>query len=232
MPYFAELDAQTSNPSKQLLLIHPAVALTEGHRYAVALRHLFDGNGERIAPLATTKAALAGTLKPAERGAHIKWVIRHDLASVLGSTVPFQAWDFTVASAKSLAGPALTMHKLAYQWLDTHHVANRTRGAPTDFAPSFTVTSVTDSGGVRDVHGTFQVPLFLADTTPFSGLVTDSAGNPKINGADVDRRTSSASCLRRCRATGRRLRRSTGTASSVTPARSREVRSRPVSRTT
>ena len=40
VPYFAELDAQTSNPAKQLLLIHPAVALTEGHRYAVALRNL------------------------------------------------------------------------------------------------------------------------------------------------------------------------------------------------
>ena len=70
----------------------------------MALRNLFDGNGKRIAPLASTKAALAGTLQPA-RGAHIKFVIRNDLGSVLGSTVPYQAWDFTVASAKSLAGP-------------------------------------------------------------------------------------------------------------------------------
>jgi hypothetical protein len=185
VPYFAELDAQTTNPSEQLLLIHPAVALTEGHRYAVTLRHLVDGNGKRIAPLATTKAALAGKLKPAERGKHIKWVIRNDLASVLGSTVPFQAWDFTVASANSLAGPALTMHKLAYQWLATHHVANTQPSVATDFAPSFAVTSVTDSGGVRDVHGTFQVPLFLGDTTPYSSLVTDSAGNPIINGAQT-----------------------------------------------
>jgi len=98
VPYFAELDAQTSDTSKQLLLIHPAVALTEGHRYAVVLRNLFDANGSRIAPLASTKAALAGTLQPATRGAHIRWVIRHDLASVLHNRVPYQAWDFTVAS--------------------------------------------------------------------------------------------------------------------------------------
>jgi len=102
VPYFAELDAQTTNKALQLLLIHPARALTEGHRYAVALRNLIDAKGKPIAPLASTKAALAGTLKPATRAAHIKWVIRTDLKTVLGSTVPYQAWDFTVASAKSL----------------------------------------------------------------------------------------------------------------------------------
>jgi hypothetical protein len=105
---------------------------------------------------------------------------------VLGSSVPYQAWDFTVASKQSLAGPALTMRKLAYAWLDTHHAV--TNGQPvvaSDFAPAYTVTQVTDSDGVRDVHGTFQVPLFLADTTPFSGLVTDGAGNPKINGTQT-----------------------------------------------
>ena len=179
VPYFAELDAQTSNPAKQLLLVHPAIALTEGHRYAVVLRNLVSTTGAKVAPLASTTAALAGKLKPATRGAHIAYVIRHDLASVLGSTVPFQAWDFTVASAKSLAGPALTMHTLAYKWLATHHVGT----SASDPAPAFTVTSTDDTDGVRDIHGTFQVPLFLGDTTPLSKMVTDAAGNPKINGA-------------------------------------------------
>jgi len=181
VPYFAELDAQTTDQAEQLLLIHPAVALTEGHRYAVALRDLETSAGTPIAPLASTTAALAGALRPAARGAHIKFVIRHDLASVLGSTVPYQAWDFTVASATSLAGPALTMHRLAYGWLAKHHGATNA-SAPNDLAPPFAVQSVTDTNGERDVHGTFQVPLFLSDTTPFSGLVTDRAGNPSING--------------------------------------------------
>jgi hypothetical protein len=184
VPYFAELDAQTSNASEQLLLIHPAVALTEGHRYAVALRGLVNVDGAAIAPSASTTAALAGTLRPTVRGAHIAWIIRNDLAPVLGSTVPYQAWDFTVASEQSLAGPALTMHTLAYQWLASHHrVSNAaSAAATTDLAPAFTVTSMTDTDGVRDVHGTFQVPLFLADSTPLSGFVTDAAGNPAING--------------------------------------------------
>jgi hypothetical protein len=179
VPYFAELDAQTSDSSEQLLLIHPAVALTEGHRYAVALRSLKTGTGKRIAPLPSTTAALAGTLKPAARGKHIKYVIRTDLASVLGSTVPYQAWDFTVASASSLAGPALRMRTLAYKWLGTHHRSTTTG----DLAPSFTVKSVSNDNGGRDVHGTFQVPLFLLNQGPYSSLVTDSAGNPKINGS-------------------------------------------------
>ena len=184
VPYFAELDAQTSNTAEQLLLIHPAVALTEGHRYAVALLNLVDTSGQPIPPLASTMAALSGTLAPFTRGAHIKSVIRDDLASVLGSTVPFMAWDFTVASAHSLAGPALTMHDLAYQWLGTHHLP--ISGTPTvpvaDYAPSYAVTSVTTTAGVRDVHGTFQVPLFLQDTSPYSSMVTDASGAPAING--------------------------------------------------
>ncbi len=183
VPYFAELDAQTTNKALQLLLVHPARALTEGHRYAVALRNLVDVNGKPIAPLPSTKAALAGTLKPATRGAHIKWVIRNDLKPVLGTSTPYQAWDFTVASAKSLSGPALTMRTLAYQWLTSHHAPLGAGAGPTDYAPPFTVMSSSDASGVRDVHGTFQVPLFLGDTGEYSKMHTDSSGNPAINGS-------------------------------------------------
>jgi hypothetical protein len=193
VPYFAELDAQTSNKSVQLLLIHPARALTEGRRYAVALRNLVDLNGKPIPPLASTTAALAGTLRPATRGAHIKWVIRTDLKPVLGSTVPYMAWDFTVASAKSLASPALTMRTLAYEWLTGNHRPLGPGAAVTDFAPAFTVTSSEDADGVRTVEGTFQVPLFLGDTTQYSKLHTDGAGKPAINGSGTW--TANFSCV-------------------------------------
>jgi hypothetical protein len=184
VPYFAELDAQTTNTAQQLLLIHPAVALTEAHRYVVVLRDLVDNSGHSVAPLASTTAAWNATSRNSTRLQYISKVLHKDLASVIGSSEPYMAWDFTVASEKSLAGPALTMHRLAYEWLAKHHLAynGKTTIPAADYAPAFTVTSSTTTNGVRDVHGTFQVPLFLKDTTPFSGMTVNHSGNPVING--------------------------------------------------
>jgi hypothetical protein len=181
IPYFAELDAQTTNTAQQLLLIHPAVALTEAHRYVVVLRDLVDNSGHSVAPLASTTKAWNATPGSSPRMQYISKVLHTDLASVIGSTEPYMAWDFTVASEKSLSGPALTMHTLAYDWLATHHVSSNGGTVPADYAPAFTVTSSKTTNGVRDVHGTFQVPLFLEDTTPFSVMTVDHAGNPVIN---------------------------------------------------
>ena len=184
VPYFAELDAQTTNMAEQLLLIHPAIALTEAHRYAVVLRELVDNSGHSIAPLASTNAAWNATSRSSTRLQYISKVLHKDLASVVGSTEPYMAWDFTVASGESLAGAALTMHKLAYGWLAKHHLAynGKTAIPAADDAPAFTVTSSTTTNGVRDVHGTFQVPLFLQDTTPLSAMTVNPSGNPVING--------------------------------------------------
>ena len=182
VPYFAELDAQTTNRAEQLLLIHPAVALTEAHRYVVVLRGLVDNAGHSLPPLASTNEAWNATSSSSPRMQYLSKVLHTDLTSVIGSTEPYMAWDFTVASGNSLSGPALTMRTLAYQWLATHHVAYNGNAVPADYAPAFTVTSSKTTSGVRDVHGTFQVPLFLGDTTPFSAMTVDRTGNPVING--------------------------------------------------
>jgi hypothetical protein len=184
VPYFAELDAQTMNTAEQLLLVHPAIALTEAHRYVVVLRDLVDDSGHSIAPLASTTAAWNATSRSSTRLQYVSKVLHKDLLSVIGSTEPYMAWDFTVASEKSLAGPALAMHRLAYEWLATHHLAYNGKSSipAADDAPAFTVTSSTTTNGVRDVHGTFQVPLFLTDTTPFSAMTVNHSGSPVING--------------------------------------------------
>jgi len=184
VPYFAELDAQTTNTAEQLLLIHPAVGLTETHRYVVVLRDLVNNSGHSIAPLASTTAAWNATSRSSTRLQYISKVLHKDLASVIGSTEPYMAWDFTIASEKSLAEPALTMHRLAYEWLAKHHLAynGKTTIPAAAYAPAFTVTSSRTANGVRDVHGTFQVPLFLKDTTPFSAMTVNHSGNPVING--------------------------------------------------
>jgi hypothetical protein len=46
-PYWAELDAQAPE-GRQLLVIHPAIALTEGHRYEVEVVELVDAGGEPV----------------------------------------------------------------------------------------------------------------------------------------------------------------------------------------
>lgn len=170
VPYFAELDGLDPNPASQLLLIHPAVALTEGQRYAVVLRNLKDTSDAAIPPAPSTVAALDGTLVPASRGAYIKNLIDVQLHSLLGSATPYMAWDFTVASELSIAEPALTMRDQAYKTLKKNG------------APPFTVTSVTTSGGVRTVEGTFQVPLFLKSATNSSWMKVNSKGLPEKNG--------------------------------------------------
>jgi len=183
--YFAELDAQTANASEQLLMIHPAVALTEGHRYAVVLRNLVDTSAHPIPPLASTTAAWNATSKSSARLKYLSKVLHIDLRSVIGTSEPYMAWDFTVASSKSLAGPALAMHTLAYRWLATHHLAYKgsTSIPAADYAPAFTVTSSSVANGIRNVKGTYQVPLFLKDTSAFSSMDSSSSGLPVINGA-------------------------------------------------
>lgn len=170
VPYFAELDAQDPDPTTQLLLVHPAYALTEGQRYAVVLRNLKNTSDEAIPAAASTVAALQGTLKPASRAAYIKNLIRVQLHGLLGSATPYMAWDFTVASEMSIAGPALTMRAQAYKTLKGNA------------APKFTVSSMATSGSVRTVKGTFQVPLFLKSATNSSMMNVDKAGMPKLNG--------------------------------------------------
>ena len=47
-PYWTELDANATDPARQMLIIRPAKNFREGHRYAVALRRLKNAAGEDL----------------------------------------------------------------------------------------------------------------------------------------------------------------------------------------
>ncbi|MFZ4720586.1 MAG: hypothetical protein ACOYMR_14250, partial [Ilumatobacteraceae bacterium] len=168
IPYWAELDAQAPE-GDQLLMVHPAVSLPEGHRIAVALRNMKDANGDLIEGSEAWAAALDGTPEPLERARHFRELLG-DLND--GGVTPegmFLAWDFTVASAESLSGRVLHARELAYATIG---------GA----APAFTVTAQTDGAGVRIVDGTYEVPNFLTDDGgPGSTYVLDDDGLPMVN---------------------------------------------------
>ncbi|GII48228.1 hypothetical protein Psi02_46520 [Planotetraspora silvatica] len=183
-PYWAELDANATDPARQALIIRPAKNFREGHRYAVVLRDLKNASGSRIAAPGTF-TRLAGRTLPAKdplagRQSALRRTL-HDVARAGVSTKNlYLAWDFTVASEQGLAGPVLRMRDQALGQL---------RGR----SPKFTVTTVTDftpqqdANIAREVTGEFLVPNFLnkAGGPPGSVLNRDASGRPKPLGDDL-----------------------------------------------
>jgi len=190
VPYFAELDALNHDATTQLLMIHPVKNYKEGDRIDVVLRNLFDTSNARIPQLAGETAALHGTMTPATRGAHLKWVVTNDLKG-FNTTYLYAAWDFSVISAGGtsstkfaaydLADPALTMRNQAFK------LVGKT-------APVFKVYSSGVVGSEYRVTGTFQVPTFLnhcptalayvynSTNTAFCGAMhTDKKGLPLLD---------------------------------------------------
>ncbi|MBM4268677.1 MAG: hypothetical protein FJ144_19040 [Deltaproteobacteria bacterium] len=165
---WAELDSHATDPARRLLLILPARSLREGRRHVVALRGLADGAGETIEAgevfrvfrdsIPTTNPAIEERRPAMER-------IFADLDS---AGVPreelFLAWDFTVASERSLSERLL-------------HIRDGAFGALGDEAPAFTVTQTSESATSRSVIGTFIVPRYLTgDGSP--GSTFDDDGSP------------------------------------------------------
>src|SRR5690606_23593629 len=133
-PYWAELDANAP-ADRKALIVRPAKNFREGHHYAVAFRNLRDASGNPIPP----NAAFAKILGPdlpsgdplAQRQRDERKVLAALKAHGVGRDGLYLAWDFTVASRQSLAGPILHMRDEALRKLG-------------DRSPSFFVTQVTD----------------------------------------------------------------------------------------
>ncbi|HLK45509.1 MAG TPA: hypothetical protein VKT18_05950, partial [Acidimicrobiales bacterium] len=183
VPYFAELDAQDPTAATQLLLIHPVVNYTEGDRIDVVLRNLYDTSDARIPMLAGEAAALNGTMVPTTRGAHLKWLVTHDLTSFDLSHL-YVAWDFSVISAggtsttrfsdDDLADPALTMRDQAFKLV----------GSTT---PVYRVTSAAVVGTEYQVSGSFQVPTFLTNCPTVQKAQFDSTDTANCGGMHVNK---------------------------------------------
>jgi hypothetical protein len=182
--YFAELDAQDSDASTQLLMIHPATNFIEGDRIDVLLRNLYSTSDALIPQLAGETAALHGTMVPATRGAHLKWLVDNDLKT-FDLTHLYAAWDFSVISAGGtsttsfhdydLADPALTMRDQAFKLVGTT-------------TPVYKIDSDTVSDSELQIEGAFQVPSFLKGcpttlTAQFDGTASISATNTGECGA-------------------------------------------------
>ena len=165
---WSELDANATGAQNTDLLIHPGKNFAEGHTYVVALRDLRTASGALIA--APSWFALlrdGGALPAAERSqasryARIFAALKRAKIARDGSL--YEAWDFTVASTRSLTDRMLAIRNDAFAQLGDHNLAD---GIVQGHAPAFTVTS-TDSGltGFTRVNGTFTVPCYLITCGP------------------------------------------------------------------
>jgi hypothetical protein len=172
---WAELDSHAPTGGPQALLVLPARSLREGHRHVVALRGLVDQAGAPIEPSAVFRAYRdkQRTSNPdieARRAAMER--IFDDLDEhAVGRDDLVIAWDFTVASQRSLSERLLHLRDDAFEALG-------------EGAPAFTVTSATDAGLARIVQGTYEVPLYLTGNGDPGSVFKDQGGDslPERNG--------------------------------------------------
>ena len=176
-PYWAELDANASDPRRQALIIRPARNLDEATRYVVGLRNLRDGAGNPLQPNPVF-AALMQPQPPADPALQRRWqYAQRALGSLAAAGVDpaglYLAWDFTVASRRGLTERMLHMRDESFRQLGSR-------------APTYTIDSVTnytpeqDPLIARQVNGTLVVPGYLDIPLgpPGSRLSLNSSGLP------------------------------------------------------
>jgi hypothetical protein len=172
-PAWAELD-MNSPPENRALTVRPATNFLDGHRYVIALRRLVDADGNSLAPSPAFAAYRDGTCTTdttfESRRQHME-----DLFAVLGRAGVERgelqlAWDFTIASSRTLAGRLLHIRDDAFRALGSR-------------APVFMITSVQENPAPefrRRIKGTFQVPLYLTGTgSPGQRFALDATGLPQ-----------------------------------------------------
>jgi hypothetical protein len=187
-PIWTELDYSigkgADTDKDRMLLIRPGRNFREGHRYIVALRGMKNAAGQTLQPNAVFKGYRDGTLSDT-RAPRFNRIFRSLRNAGIERSSLYLAWDFTVASAHSLAGRMLHIRDDAFRVLGDKNLADgRVQGR----APNFTLTRVEDlSCGARkgtpleqdllavdlecpsaedgpiayDVKGTMKVPCYL-----------------------------------------------------------------------
>lgn len=183
VPVWAEMDAGVDDPEDRVLIVRAARNLAEGHRHAVVLRDLVDGEGEPV------ETPLAFEVYRDERASDVGAIEqrREDMDDLLDELDELDigregmqlAWDFTVASERNLSERILAMRDDALEDLGD------------DGAPAFEITEVREGPDAdlnddieRVVRGTFMVPSYLTGDGEPGNLLNDTDGDwlPERNG--------------------------------------------------
>jgi hypothetical protein len=197
----------------QVVIVHPAVALPEAHRFIVSLRNMKTSHGTVIRPTEVFRAYRdrQRTTNPVveARRAHMEQVLDTLSKNGMKRNNLYLAWDFTVASERNLSERVLHMSDDA---LGSVGAGN---------APVFTVTNVEtnpEAHIARRVTGTFDAPSYLTgDGGPGTQLDLAANGVPQRSGVTLQVPFMCVISIRRSRPTGRSTKlapRCTATASS------------------
>jgi hypothetical protein len=162
-PIWAELDSNAKAARDRLLEVHPSKNFLEGHTYVVVLRNLKRASGRRIAA-GKAFAKLRGARKPGKRYTRIFKALKK--AKVKRNASLFLAWDFTVASGRSLSARMLHIRDDAFALLGDTDLAN---GAIEGSPPQYTLHEKPLTGDdakyagrfAHVLEGTVTVPCYL-----------------------------------------------------------------------
>jgi hypothetical protein len=183
-PVWAELDSNASTDANRMLIIRPARNFSEGERYIAVLRNLRTASGEPIG-----RRGFRAALRRSRGGAR-GFRRRGGFRALRKAGVPrrgiYLAWDFTVASGRSLGGRMLHIRDAAFRGLGDRNLRDLKVAGN---APSFTIDSVTDPPPAEDdriarrVEGTITVPCYLTNgCVPGGQFILDGRGLPERQG--------------------------------------------------
>ena len=115
---WAEVDSNPADKADRTLIIRPGKNFDEGERYIVALRRLRDETGKLLEPREEFRAYRDGitTLNPdiEARRAHYDGMFKTLGAAGIARKDLYLAWDFTVASERSLSERMLSIRDDAF----------------------------------------------------------------------------------------------------------------------
>lgn len=164
---WSEIDANPADPADVNLLIRPAANLEEGHRYIVALRDLRRADGSVIEPQRPFELYRDGiiTSDPAVEARRAEFEDRFSELEDAGIERDdlYLAWDFTVASEKSLTERALSIRDDAFSKLGDTDLSDLEVQGQT---PTVQITGVTDFDECGDDGCQGGSPIFEANPLP------------------------------------------------------------------
>tara|TARA_R110002124_G_scaffold90859_1_gene231622 strand:- start:2541 stop:4730 length:2190 start_codon:yes stop_codon:yes gene_type:complete len=192
---FAELDANTDDPSEQAFIIRPMVQFERGERYIVALRNMRDASGELLEAPEVFRALRDDTLTDNDAIEGRRESMEEIFSILADAGVArdelYLAWDFNIASVENITERILHIRDDAFASLG---------GA----APEFTVTEVVDLAPCsesgcesgqdqyksRTIVGTFEVPNYLnsdsgAPGSPFFYDTPNDGLPDRLNGDNM-----------------------------------------------